>query len=43
MLPWLSRLYGLTWADIETMPRAERHEYLKHLELTLSADDPGEG
>lgn len=32
MLPALRAVYGLTWAEIETMPRAELNELLDQLD-----------
>lgn len=35
MLPALSRIYHLTWRDIEQMPLAELGEYLNDLEVEI--------
>lgn len=31
LMPWLSAVYGLKWADVLVMPRYELDEYLEQL------------
>jgi hypothetical protein len=38
VLPAIYRIYGLSWADIEDMPRAERIELLTDLASIVGAD-----